>query len=483
MFARGYFPGRSGQIFLVPREGQFITSRDPHYAFMHGSPWDYDTRIPILLYDPAVVRAGAYASPAFQQDVAPTIARILGVDPCATMSGRALEEALAPGAASAPSSKPSIAMLLVLDGMRADYFDTYAHEMPTLARLRREGAWFAQARTDVLPTVTSVGHANIGTGAEPRVHGECSNTLYDRVHARPQNAYDRLDPRELEALTIGDLWNLATDGRAIVLGQGGAIRATAGLVGHGACAVNGKPVIAQSYDEVSGGFETNSECYRMPDALASLNARPYWEKVAGVWKVGNAEHDIASPSKFRASSLFAEFEGDALLRLLRSEPLGADDVADLVLVNLKSPDYVGHAYGPKSEEMRATLATLDAQVRRVVGTLDEKAGAGRWFLAITADHGMPGEPGPNGRRYGEDVEKEIHDRFDAQGKLVSLFADDPADAELYIDERRMRDVGTSLREIAKFLETRDYVAAAFTEDEVRDAQRRLNGIAAAPPPR
>ena len=37
------------------------------------------------------------------------------------------------------------------------------------------------------------------------------------------------------ALTLADVWNIATDGRAVIIGQGGAIRATAGLVGHGAC--------------------------------------------------------------------------------------------------------------------------------------------------------------------------------------------------------------------------------------------------------
>jgi len=46
--ARGYFPGRSGQIFIVPREGDFIVDRDPLYAFMHGSPWPYDTHVPLL---------------------------------------------------------------------------------------------------------------------------------------------------------------------------------------------------------------------------------------------------------------------------------------------------------------------------------------------------------------------------------------------------------------------------------------------------
>src|SRR6187402_773160 len=73
MFARGYFPGRSGQLFVVPKQGWFVTSRDPLYFFMHGSPWDYDTHIPVLFYGAPFVKAGQYPAAAKQQDVAPTI--------------------------------------------------------------------------------------------------------------------------------------------------------------------------------------------------------------------------------------------------------------------------------------------------------------------------------------------------------------------------------------------------------------------------
>ena len=57
-FARGYFPGRSGQLFLVPREGDFVVDRNPLYAFMHGSPWDYDTHIPLLFHGRALHQTG-----------------------------------------------------------------------------------------------------------------------------------------------------------------------------------------------------------------------------------------------------------------------------------------------------------------------------------------------------------------------------------------------------------------------------------------
>ena len=48
-------------------------------------------------------------------------------------------------------------MLLVLDGMRRDYFDRYAASMPTLTALRQQSAWFTQARVNVLPSNTAVG--------------------------------------------------------------------------------------------------------------------------------------------------------------------------------------------------------------------------------------------------------------------------------------------------------------------------------------
>jgi hypothetical protein len=460
MFARGYFPGRSGQIFLVPREGDIITSRDPLYRFMHGSPWDYDVRIPFLLYGAPYIQRGRWPGAVSQQDMAPTLAAVLGTAPAATMTGRVLTKAIAQTA-----SRPRVVVLLVFDGMRADYFDRYADAMPTLSRMRGEGAWFPDARVTALPSVTSVGHANIGTGTEPRIHGQSSNTVFNYVANRAQPAYWELDPSELSALAIGDLWNIATDGKAVIVGQGGAIRATAGLVGHGSCLVNGRTVLAASYDanpKGSGKWETNPKCYRLSKALDSIAAKPYWERAGGTWM----GHDIASPTSFRASSLFQRFEGDALVAILEREAIGTDDVTDLVLVNMKGPDYTGHAYGPDSPEIRETLAELDRQTARLLETLDTKAGPGQSVIAITADHGMPSEPAAGRRHYGDDVVKLVHDRFDKEGRLIRLYANDTANSQFYLDRNRLRALGVSLKDIAAFLETQEFIAAAFTEDEV-----------------
>jgi hypothetical protein len=58
MFARAYFPGRTGQLLLVPRQGDFITRPDPYYTQMHGSPWSYDVDIPLMFAGPAVKTGG-----------------------------------------------------------------------------------------------------------------------------------------------------------------------------------------------------------------------------------------------------------------------------------------------------------------------------------------------------------------------------------------------------------------------------------------
>ncbi|HYU46333.1 MAG TPA: hypothetical protein VEK84_09170 [Terriglobales bacterium] len=76
MFARAYFPGRTSQLLIVPREGDFITRADVPY--MHGSPWTYDVAIPLMFAGPAI-ETGRYSTPAVQQDVAPTLAAALGV--------------------------------------------------------------------------------------------------------------------------------------------------------------------------------------------------------------------------------------------------------------------------------------------------------------------------------------------------------------------------------------------------------------------
>ena len=466
MFARAYYPGRSGQIMIVPDEGEVILEPDdPLYRFMHGSPWSYDVDIPLLAFGPTFIRSGTWDDPVVQQDIAPTLAALLRLSAPATTSGRPLTSILRDTAAP-----PRAILLGVLDGMRVDYFDTYAADLPTLTRLRRDGAWFARARVNYLPSLTSVGHATIATGADPQVHGVAANTMYNRTTGRPEGPYPGLSPANLMALTIADLLNLDSDGQAVIIAQGTTPRATIALGGHGRCLVNGGAIVLAMFDGTDGRWTSNPNCYRLPDYLRDANAQTAWEAAGGQW----LGHEVSSGRALLRTGLFPRFQVDALMEMIEREGVGDDEVPDLILVNFKTPDYVAHQYGPASDEQRAALHELDRELGRVLESLDRHVGRARYVAVFTGDHGMPADPEADGHRrhYVTDIVEALHDRFDPEERRVVLFYGDPADNQLFIDTPRLRVLGWALTEVADYMASLPFIFAAFSEDEVAAAVRR-----------
>jgi len=460
MFARSYFPGRTGQLLVVPREGDFITRPDPDVPYMHGSPWSYDVAIPLMFAGPAV-RIGTYSMPAAQQDVAPTLAAALGVHMPPTSTGRVLP-VLKTGV-----TPPRVLVLIVLDGMRRDYFDRYTKLMPTLTALRQRGAWFTEAQLNILPSNTAVGHSTIATGTDPAVHGVTGVNVYDRIGRVRHEMFAGADPGDLMALTLADVWQFATSGRAIILAQGSIDRAATPLAGHGACQLNGAPVVLASYDQRSGNWSANPHCYRLPAYLREVNASTLW--------VGDAEwmnHKIDTPAAVRYSALFPAFEADAMVAMIEHEPVGEDGITDLILLNYKGADFVGHKYGPDSQELRTTLGEMDRHLARILGALEKKVG-NDYLLAVTADHGMPSEPSSAERRHLAPLLIDLlNNKFDPEGRqLVTAF--EPENLQIFIDEERLLKLGLTLPDLARFLRLQPFLFWAFTRDEVRLAAARL----------
>ena len=273
------------------------------------------------------------------------------------------------------------------------------------------------------------------------------------------------------ALTLADVWNLSTDGRAIIVGQGGAIRATAGLVGRGACLVNGRRVIAASYSTRDGGWETNPECYRMAEYLKAINARKFWEQAGGTWM----GHDIANPSAFRASSLFQRFEGEALMAIATNEAFGADEVTDLLLVEhegagLRRPRLRTRLAGNEGSRWPNWTARFHVSWR---SSAARRAGMACWWRSrpITACR----RSRATGRRhYTDDIVRRIHDRFDPAGKKLVTYYGDAANNQIYVDTERLSTLELSLKDVAAMLAGEPYLAAVFTEEDVREAQQRLS---------
>jgi len=156
--------------------------------------------------------------------------------------------------------------------------------------------------------------------------------------------------------------------------------------------------------------------------------------------------------------------------MIEREPVGADNVADLILLNYKGADFVGHKYGPDSSELRVTLAEMDRHLTRMLRALEAKVGK-NYLLAVTADHGMPSEPStPDRRHLAPSIVDLLHEKFDPEAKqLITSFESE--NSQLFVDEGRLSALRLTLRDLAHFLESQPFLFAVFTQDDVRLAAR------------
>ncbi|MBI2875906.1 MAG: alkaline phosphatase family protein [Candidatus Tectomicrobia bacterium] len=91
----GFFPERSGDVALVIEPFTFVIEESfvATTAATHGSPYTYDTHVPIFLMGPRV-RPGRYYAPCSPADIAPTLCALLGIQPPSGAIGRVLAEAI-----------------------------------------------------------------------------------------------------------------------------------------------------------------------------------------------------------------------------------------------------------------------------------------------------------------------------------------------------------------------------------------------------
>jgi hypothetical protein len=87
----GFYAGRSGDVIIV--EEPFKVFEDSADPANHGSPYSYDTHVPMIIMG-AGFRRGRYMQAATPTDIAPTLAAILGIKAPGKSKGRVLVEAL-----------------------------------------------------------------------------------------------------------------------------------------------------------------------------------------------------------------------------------------------------------------------------------------------------------------------------------------------------------------------------------------------------
>ncbi|MDT4898931.1 MAG: hypothetical protein QOH25_4008 [Acidobacteriota bacterium] len=355
-------------------------------------------------------------------------------------------------------TRARLVLLIVVDQFRYDYLERFNDLFVAngLKRLMRDGASWTQADYDHMPTYTAPGHATLMTGAWPAETGIIGNDWPDRDSGRfvtsvtdttavvlgGEEGEVAASPRRLMASTLGDELRLQTNDRSKVIGISVKDRSAILPAGRHANAAywfnqrNGRMVSSNYYFNQLPAWVQSFNASRPADKFygarwerllpeseylkhAGLDS-PVWENIGNVTGDTNAfPHTVTggavSPNtNFYFALDYTPFSNDMLLSFAQqaiiNERLGEDDDVDVLTLSFSANDYVGHRYGPYSQEVMDVTLRVDRSIAALLDFINARIGLQNTLVAFTADHGVAPIPEhalalglPGGRIKGEDV--------------------------------------------------------------------------------
>jgi len=432
--------------------------------------------------------------------------------------------------------RPKLVVGLVIDQMRWDYLYRYYSKYGNdgFKRLLNKGYSLNNVHIPYVPTVTALGHTSIYTGSVPAIHGIAGNDWTDKETGK--NVYCTTDenvqpvgttnvkvgshsPKNLWSTTVTDELRLATNFQGKVVGVSLKDRASILPAGH-------TPNGAYWFDDSTGDFITSTwymndlpqwvksfNSQNLPDQLvangwntlfpinqyteSSPDNSP-WEGLLGSSKTPVFPYsNLAEDYKTKKDNIrYTPFGNTLTLKLaeasVEGENLGADDITDILAINLASTDYAGHKFGPNSIEVEDVYLRLDQDLAKFFKYLDGKVGKNQYTVFVSADHGEAHSVGflkehkINTGFFGEGMEKSLNEKLKAKFGVDQLI-NGVDNYQIYFDRKLMADNKLELEDIKEFaiheLEKDPTVLYAVSTTEVQEAtipepikQRIINGI-------
>ena len=455
---RGYYRGRSPDLFLVPRQPHFFGR---FFSTTHSGPWQYVQEVPLVLYGPGFVEPQGTLDLRRKitlADLAPTMARLLRMGWPKERAGRAIMEALVPDAARPRA--PQLIVQVVWDGGGWNVLNRWPGAWPHLASLMAGGTSVADTMVGSSPSVTPAIHSTMGTGEFPRRHGVV-DIFMRNAEGEVKGALNGQPPDELELTTVADVFDRRNGNRPKV----GALTYRyfhLGMMGHGGLLPGAdRDFVAiaarERGDTVTGPGRmiTNSNLYKLPYYLDNV---PGWEEDLRRVDVGDGKLDgkwmrlgeLDDPTAVRHSPVWTLYQTRLIKELLARENFGDNRVPDLFFTNYKQVDDVGHDYNMVEPQMREVLRYSDEALEDLTAWLDRKVGEGKWVLVFTADHGQqPSAEALDAWPIGiTPLQKDIARRF---GVSYEELFDGERPVGVWVDRAVQRAEGITLAEMAEFV--------------------------------
>jgi predicted AlkP superfamily pyrophosphatase or phosphodiesterase len=328
-------------------------------------------------------------------------------------------------------------LLIVVDQFRYDYLERFGDLFGPngFRRLMRDGASWTQSNYDHMPTYTAPGHGTMMTGAYPAESGIIGNEWLDRATGKritsvTDDSVKLLggnpndpgsSPSRLMASTVGDELRLATNDRAKVIGISVKDRSAILPAGRHANAaywfnwLTGTMVSSTYYFPQLPAWVTNFNNSKPADKFFGAKwerllpvdeylkragpDNPKWEDVSNAWTpdTNTFPHTItggvtAPGQKFYTALDYTPFTNDILVSFAEdaivNEKLGEDDDTDVLTVSFSANDYVGHRFGPYSQEVMDVTLRTDRNIATLLDFVDSHIGLANTLVAFTADHGV-----------------------------------------------------------------------------------------------
>lgn len=312
--------------------------------------------------------------------------------------------------APAPRETPRLAVLIVVDQMRPDYFTRFGAQFTGgLKRINDTGILFSDGRQDHGMTETAPGHSTLLSGRVPAHTGILANTLGVNDAAYPTVGGPGVgaSPLRFRGTTLYD-WMVAHDSATRVLSVSRKDRGAILPIGRARRDI---------YWWINSRFGT-SRYYRdsLPTWVKAFNARPGWRQFLGAswtpllpdsaypepdsvpWEHRGRDFTFPHPMPADSASLSVQIVSypymdsltlDLALEGAANLQLGHREAGpDLLVVSLSTTDAVGHTYGPDSKEMHDQILRLDHWLGWFQDSLAKLVPDGRILWALSADHGV-----------------------------------------------------------------------------------------------
>ena len=260
-------------------------------------------------------------------------------------------------------------VLVVWDGLRPDSIND--ETTPTLARLAREGVFFARHHSSY-PSSTEVNGTAMVTGCYPGHSGLIANREY-----RP--AIDPLKTIAMEDLAAIRKGDEITGGKYLRVPTLPELLQAAGT----RTVVTGTKRIVVLMDRAdrpaipSGDADTARSVVLYEGHVLP----PDFEKTAPSWDMLPFPADIHFPNTEQDA-----WTTNAFLHWLW--PLRAGDPPKFSVLWMSDPDYTQHQFGPDSPQAHRALASVDANLAAVLRELDQQGLRETTDVLVVSDHGF-----------------------------------------------------------------------------------------------